>query len=240
MGGHVGTPGVGSTNNYFGANKAAMQKEAEVKAAAMANTRIEYEEKVAAVESDRLQLQKKAKDGLEGISREKAELEAKLVQLDIEKSAKQREAEEWQEVAMDTKRRADEAARKNNKLIADLEAEISTLEATKLAMQKEAEVKAQATVNLKTDVDDRIRSLEADVSTYKEQSERTTKRMAALDEEKASMEKEAEEWQEVAVNTKKEGEDKVLELEQSLNQAETAKTTLRDEIARLKKQLEMT
>merc|ERR1712007_410918 len=101
----------------------------------------------------------------------------------------------------------DEAAGKNKKLIADLEAEISTLEATKLAMQKEAEVKAQVTVNLKTDVDDRIRSLEADVRTYKEQSERTTKRMAALDEEKASMEKEAEEWQEVAINTKKEGED---------------------------------
>merc|ERR1712007_151858 len=159
---------------------------------------------------------------------------------DIEKSAKQREAEEWQEVAMDTKRQTDEAARKNKKLIVDLEAEVSTLEATKLAMQKEAEVKAQATVNLKTDVDDRIRSLEADVRTYKEQSERTTKRMAALDEEKASMEKEAEEWQEVAVNTKKEGEDKVLELEQSLNQAETEKTALRDEIARLKKQLEMT
>merc|ERR1712007_295335 len=219
--------------------KQAMQKEAEVKAVAMANTRVEYEEKVAAVESERFHLQKKAKDGLEGISREKAELEAKLAQLDIEKSAKQREAEEWQEVAMDTKRQADEAARKNNKLMADLEAEISTLEATKLAMQKEAEVKAQATVNLKTDVDDRIRSLEADVRTYKEQSERTTKRMAALDEEKASTEKEAEEWQEVAINTKREGEDRVLELEQSLNQAETEKTALRDEIARLKTQLEM-
>merc|ERR550537_175843 len=50
--------------------KQAMQKEAEVKAAAMANTQIEYEEKVAAVESDKLQLQKKAKDGLEGTSRE--------------------------------------------------------------------------------------------------------------------------------------------------------------------------
>merc|ERR1712064_223550 len=214
--------------------KQAMQKEAEVKAVAMANTRVEYEEKIATVESERLLLQKKAKDGLVDISREKADLEAKLAQLGIERNAKQREAEEWQEVAMDTKRQADEAARKHNKLIVDLEAEISTLEATKLAMQREAEVKAQATVNLKTDVDDRIRSLEADVSTYKGQSQRIAeemkKRIAALEEEKISMEKEAEEWQEVAINTKKEGEDRVLELEQSLNQAETEKTALRDEI----------
>merc|ERR1712107_243196 len=55
-------------------------------------------------------------------------------------------------------------------------------------------------------------------------------RIVAMEEEKASMVREAEEWQEVAINTKRDGEAKIVELEQSLNSLTEQKAAMQKEL----------
>jgi len=227
------------------ATKQAMQREADVKATAMSNAVAEYEDKFSAAEKEKENVGKKAKDEMEKLLKEKAQLEARVANLELEKNAREQEADEWQEVAMNTKRDAEESARQTGKTIADLQAEIETLEATKAAMQREAEVKAQVMTNLKTDTDETTRILEGDVVVAKKKSEsaleeiakeriETAKRIASLESDKDDFEREAEEWQEVAINTKREGEEKIIEMEQTINRCESEKAALREEIAELK------
>jgi len=62
----------------------------------------------------------------------------------------------------------------------------------------------------------------------------TAKRIASLENDKNDFEREAEEWQEIAINTKREGEEKIIEMEQTINRYESEKAALLEEMARLK------
>jgi len=62
----------------------------------------------------------------------------------------------------------------------------------------------------------------------------TAKRIASLENDKNDFEREAEEWQEVAINTKREGEEKIIEMEQTINRYKSEKVALLEEMARLK------
>merc|ERR1712064_157428 len=101
----------------------------------------------------------------------KREMESRLSVLEMEKDRKQQEADEWQEVAMNTKREADMASRKSLKACQDLDAEISTLQATKAAMQREAEVKAESMARLKGNADDKTAELELKILEMQKKNE---------------------------------------------------------------------
>merc|ERR1712007_396673 len=123
--------------------------------------------------------------------------ESQLSALEIEKDKRQQEADEWQEVAMNTKREADIASKKALKACQDLDAEIATLQATKAAMQREADVKAESMARLKGNADDKTSELEAKMLEMKKKNEEVSRnnlelgtRIVAMEEEKAMMQKE--------------------------------------------------
>merc|ERR1712007_348809 len=111
--------------------------------------------------------------------------ESQLSALEIEKDRRQQEADEWQEVAMNTKREADIASKKALKACQDLDAEISTLQATKAAMQREAEVKAESMARFKGNADDKTSELEVKILEMQKRNEDVSRRIVAMEEEKA-------------------------------------------------------
>merc|ERR1712007_306742 len=122
---------------------------------------------------------------------------------------RQQEADEWQEVAMNTKR--------------------------------EADVKAESMARLKGNADDKTSELEAKIAEMQKKNEDVSRnnlelgtRIVAMEEEKVRTVKEAEEWQEVAINTKRDGEAKIKELEQSLRSRTEEKATMQKELDALR------
>merc|ERR1712007_415127 len=111
--------------------------------------------------------------------------ESRMSALEAEKDKRQQEADEWQEVAMNTKREADIASKKALKACQDLDAGISTLQATKAAMQREAEVKAESMARLKGNADDKTSELEAKILEMQKKNEDVRTRIVAMEGEKA-------------------------------------------------------
>merc|ERR1712007_103991 len=81
------------------ATKAAMQREADVKAESVARKMGVSEEKISELEAKNGVL----KNNLEEEKRSKFELERKIVELQADRDDMARDAEEWQEVAVTTK-----------------------------------------------------------------------------------------------------------------------------------------
>merc|ERR1712107_749113 len=175
-----------------------------------------------------------AREVADSAQKSKREMESRISALEIEKDRRQQEADEWQEVAMNTKREADMASKKALKACQDLDAEISTLQATKAAMQREADVKAESMARLKGNADDKTSELEVKIIEMQKRNEDVSRRIVAMEEEKARTVKEAEEGQEVAINTKRDGEAKIRELEQSLRSMTEEKATMQKELAALR------
>jgi len=94
-------------------------------------------------------------------SQTQKKLEMQIAALELDVTKKQQEADEWQEVAMNTKRDAEMSSKKVMKMNQDLEAEIATLQATKAAMQREADVKAESNARKMGDTEEKISELEA-------------------------------------------------------------------------------
>merc|ERR1712196_143319 len=108
-------------------------------------------------------------------------------------------------------------------------------------MQREADVKAESMARLKGNADDKTSELEAKIVEMQKKNEDVSRnnlelgtRIVAMEEEKVRTVKEAEEWQEVAINTKRDGEAKIRELEQSLRSMTEEKATMQKELAALR------
>merc|ERR1712137_1222780 len=192
---------------------------ADVKADMFNKARAEYEEKLASHETEKDSLRRSSRQSIDMASQTQKKLEMQVAALELDVTKKQQEADEWQEVAMNTKRDAEMSSKKVMKMNQDLEAEIATLQATKAAMQREADVKAESVARAKSISEEKISELEAKNEVLKhnlEEEKRSIsemeRKMIELKEDRDGMAHEAEEWQEVAMNTKREGEEKVQEL----------------------------
>merc|ERR1712137_887646 len=129
----------------------------------------------------------------------------------------EKEADEWQEVAMNTKKEGEAAVRRVQAANTELTAQITTLELTKQAMQKEADVKSQMMQKIKMELEEKITASEAEKLNFQRQAREVAdsahgskremeSRLSALEIEKDKRQQEADEWQEVAMNTKREAD----------------------------------
>merc|ERR1712137_115405 len=195
------------------ATKQALQREAGLRVATTATARAEFDRAVKEMQAEKEALQIKLAKGLGEVDQEKLDLGYRITRLEFEMGVKEREADEWQEVAMETKKSADGARQKSAKIVQDLEAQVFSLKAAKASSN--------------SDSAGRIHEFEMQrASLTKELQERTK----ALDE----MEREAQEWQEVAMAEKKDAEENMLEMERRFSHCEAEKVKLRSEIAGLR------
>merc|ERR1712196_284843 len=125
----------------------------------------------------------------------KRDMESRLSALEAEKDKRQQEADEWQEVAMNTKREADIASKKALKACQDLDAEITTLQATKAAMQREADVKAESMARLKSNADDKTSELELKILEMQKKNEDVNRNNLELGTRIVAMEEEGKHGQ---------------------------------------------
>merc|ERR1712137_1428070 len=178
------------------------------------------------------------------VATREAKLKARLKELEL----KQREAEEWEDVAVSTKRQSDDAAKVAASRLSDMQDEIATLESTKNALQKEmqtkADIYARSRQELEEEMDAQKKELESELEAKQNEAEEweevaiSTKRqgedfarqaaarIADLESEIEAKQKEAEEWEEVAISTKHQGEE-------FARQAAARTTDLENEIATL-------
>merc|ERR1712137_1031323 len=102
----------------------------------------------------------KLKSLKDDLAQERASFETRRSLLELDRDAKQKEADEWQEVAMNTKREGEAAAKRLTLANQELDAQIVTLESTKQAMQREAVVKATAMSSAVAEYEDKFSAAE--------------------------------------------------------------------------------
>merc|ERR1719240_417912 len=140
-------------------------------------------------------------------------IEARCQLLESEKDANIKKAEEWQEIATSCKRDNEQALKRATMEKLDLEAKIDTLEVTKQALHKETELRATRAATAKAELEGRIEEVQAEKETLKMKIAKDTgevtrwksdleARIRELELEKVAKEREADEWQEVAMDTK--------------------------------------
>merc|ERR1712137_453205 len=144
------------------ASKAALTTEATVRTEAFQNLKHDLEARLASVEGERDEMRIKIKTMKDDFSKERTAFETTKNLLDLEKNTKHKESEEWQEVAMNTKREGEQVVKRVTLAHQELEAQLATLELTKQAMQKEAEVKAAAMANTRIEYEEKIAAAESE------------------------------------------------------------------------------
>merc|ERR1712007_42256 len=139
-------------------------------------------------------------------------------------------ADEWQEVAMETKKSADEARQKSAKIVQDLAAQVFSLKAARATTLEESETIIKALASSNSDSAGRIHEFEMQLASLTKELQERTK---ARDE----MEREAQEWQEVAMEGRRDAEKNMLDMDRRFSHCEAEKVELRSEIAGLRSQL---
>merc|ERR1712137_373525 len=208
----------------------------------------DLQNEISTLEATKQALQREMALKVDVAARMKADLEETIAKLQGDVDTKKKEADEWEEVALNTKRDGEAQARRLTVTNQELAAQNETLEQTKRAIVHEHEVKTEIHNANKAELEQKVTQLESELSsTQKKAAENTEswrKERTDLKAQLDAMQREADEWQDVAVNTKRSGEDAARtaaatpsQREQHIEEMTITITSLRTEIVQFTTQL---